>query len=140
MTKCRGGGKPAAESALDARVENVKGDLKIMKLMMEAIQAEEKEAKENQSKFLELVTKSLMMNVNNEEEGEGSHGRGRKAKTNREHDGKRLNLTSASWIWKSLEGEALDEFQQSIKKVELPSFTSKDPADWISRAKIYFQV
>jgi len=51
------------------------------------------------------------MNVNNEEEGEGSHGRGRKAKTNREHDGKRPNPSRAGSVWKSLEGEALDEFR-----------------------------
>ena len=92
-------------------MEKVEGDLEMMKSMMEAIQAKAKEAKENQSKILELVTKSLMMNVNNEEEGEGSHGGGRKAKTNREHDGKRPNPSRAGSVWKSLKGEALDKFR-----------------------------
>ncbi|KAL5136970.1 hypothetical protein HKD37_10G027421 [Glycine soja] len=125
---------------MDARMEKVEGDLEMMKSMMEAIQAEAKEAKENQSKILELVTKSLMMNINDGEEGEGSHGGGRKAKTNGEHGGKRPNPISAGLVWKSLEAEALDEFRQSIKKVELPSFTGEDPVGWISRAEIYFQV
>ncbi|CAI8591751.1 unnamed protein product [Vicia faba] len=40
----------------------------------------------------------------------------------------------------NLSGDALTEFRQSIKKVELPSFNGEDPAGWISRAEVYFRV
>jgi hypothetical protein len=40
----------------------------------------------------------------------------------------------------TLSDEALNEFRQSVKKVELPSFTGEDPAGWISRAEVYFRV
>lgn len=36
--------------------------------------------------------------------------------------------------------ESYDEFCLSVKKVELPGFTSVDPVGWISRAKTYFEV
>ncbi|MCH79689.1 Ty3/gypsy retrotransposon protein [Trifolium medium] len=39
-----------------------------------------------------------------------------------------------------LRSDALTEFRQSVKKVELPMFDGEDPAGWISRAEIYFRV
>ena len=36
--------------------------------------------------------------------------------------------------------EALLEFRQAVKKVELPMFDGDDPAGWISRAEVYFRV
>ncbi|MCI20783.1 hypothetical protein A2U01_0041946, partial [Trifolium medium] len=39
-----------------------------------------------------------------------------------------------------LHGEAMSEFRQSVKKVELPVFDGDDPAGWISRAEVYFRV
>nr|KYP45665.1 hypothetical protein KK1_032780 [Cajanus cajan] len=39
-----------------------------------------------------------------------------------------------------LEGEAIEEFRQSVKKIELPMFNGEDPAGWITRAEIYFRV
>lgn len=39
-----------------------------------------------------------------------------------------------------LHGDALAEFRQSVKKVELPIFDGRDPAGWISRAEVYFRV
>ncbi|MCI49758.1 hypothetical protein A2U01_0071002, partial [Trifolium medium] len=33
-----------------------------------------------------------------------------------------------------LTGDAMTEFRQSVKKVELPAFDGEDPAGWISRA------
>lgn len=39
-----------------------------------------------------------------------------------------------------LSRDALTDFRQSIKKVELPSFNGEDPAGWISRAEVYFRV
>ncbi|XP_057444654.1 uncharacterized protein LOC130736899 [Lotus japonicus] len=40
----------------------------------------------------------------------------------------------------TLQGDALNEFRHSVKKVELPIFDGKDPAGWISRAEVYFRV
>lgn len=39
-----------------------------------------------------------------------------------------------------LRGDALTEFRQSVRKVELPLFDGKNPAGWISRAELYFRV
>jgi hypothetical protein len=36
--------------------------------------------------------------------------------------------------------DALLEFRQAVKKVELPMFDGGDPAGWISRAEVYFRV
>jgi hypothetical protein len=36
--------------------------------------------------------------------------------------------------------DALLEFRQAVKKVELPMFDGEDPAGWISRAEVYFRV
>lgn len=41
---------------------------------------------------------------------------------------------------KKLQGDSLDEFRQSVKKVELPMFNGDDPSGWITRAEIYFQI
>ena len=40
----------------------------------------------------------------------------------------------------NLSRDALTDFRQSIKKVELPSFNGEDPAGWISCAEVYFRV
>ncbi|CAJ2651205.1 unnamed protein product [Trifolium pratense] len=40
----------------------------------------------------------------------------------------------------NLHGDAMTEFRQSAKKVELPAFNGEDPAGWISRAEVYFRV
>ncbi|GAU10413.1 hypothetical protein TSUD_417780 [Trifolium subterraneum] len=39
-----------------------------------------------------------------------------------------------------LHDEAWDEFRLSVKKVELPMFNGDDPAGWIARAEVYFNV
>lgn len=41
---------------------------------------------------------------------------------------------------KSLKAKVLDEFKQSVKKIELPMFDVRDPTGWITKAKIYFRV
>lgn len=56
-----------------------------------------------------------------------------------------IHLSSAKTVTKGggsseLRGDALTEFRQCVKKVELPSFNGEDPAGWISRAEIYFRV
>ncbi|XP_058734110.1 uncharacterized protein LOC131605817 [Vicia villosa] len=45
-----------------------------------------------------------------------------------------------STIVNNLRGDALTEFRQSVKKVELPAFDGEDPVGWISRAEVYFRV
>lgn len=45
-----------------------------------------------------------------------------------------------STVVNNLCGVALTEFRQSVKKVELPAFDGEDPAEWISRAEVYFRV
>ncbi|WVZ20095.1 hypothetical protein V8G54_007417 [Vigna mungo] len=34
----------------------------------------------------------------------------------------------------------MEEFRQSVKRIELPTFNGDDPVGWISRAEIYFKV
>lgn len=41
---------------------------------------------------------------------------------------------------KKLQGDSLEEFRLSVKKVELPLFSGDDPAGWIVRAEVYFHV
>ncbi|MCH79682.1 transposon Tf2-1 polyprotein, partial [Trifolium medium] len=88
----------------------------------------------NQATLIALFEKSLGKSIRTEEEsvvndgsttkvlGEGSAKGSEKSGTNR------------------LQGEALVEFRQSVKKVELPMFDGEDPAGWISRAEVYFRV
>jgi hypothetical protein len=38
------------------------------------------------------------------------------------------------------DADALLEFRQAVKKVELPMFDGGDPAGWISRAEVYFRI
>lgn len=76
--------------------------------------------KENQEKIISLLNSSKEKNV-----GESSHYNesvGNKKKNSELHD------------------EALDEFRLSVKKVELPMFNGDDPAGWIARAEVYFNV
>lgn len=76
--------------------------------------------KENQEKIISLLNSSKEKNV-----GESSYNNdsvGNKKKNSELHD------------------EALDEFRLSVKKVELPMFNGDDPAGWIARAEVYFNV
>jgi hypothetical protein len=76
--------------------------------------------KENQEKIISLL------NSNKEKNGEeSSH--------NNESVGTKKKIFD-------LHGEALDEFRLSVKKVELPMFIGDDPAGWIARAEVYFNV
>lgn len=47
---------------------------------------------------------------------------------------------SHSTVVNNLRGDALTEFRQSVKKVELPMFDGEDPTGWISRTEVYFRV
>ena len=43
-------------------------------------------------------------------------------------------------LLQKLQGDTLDEFRQSVKKVKLPMFNGDDPASWIARVEVYFRV
>jgi len=47
---------------------------------------------------------------------------------------------SATRTSPDLNNDPQDDFGQNAKKVELPLFNDEDPAGWIVRAKMYFQV
>ncbi|KAJ1401152.1 hypothetical protein SESBI_28988 [Sesbania bispinosa] len=93
----------------------IEGEITNLKTTMEAmrIQAEASrlQAEENHAKVIELLIQN-------------------RGKT----------IVAENFGIKRLQGEALEEFRQSVKKVELPMFNGEDPAGWITRAKIYFSV
>ena len=51
---------------------------------------------------------------------------------------KGMEKLTSSFGWKKLQGNLMDEFRQSVKKVELLMFNGEDPAGWISQAEVYF--
>ena len=125
---------------MDARLEKVDEDLAEMKSSMELMR---KEAADNQSKLIELMTWSLgsMGNrVNTGGKGEGSH-KEKDPKESRVHD---LLEMPTSEMAKSrgqrVDEDEMEEFRKSEKKVELTALVGEDPAGWISRAKIYFRI
>lgn len=130
-------GEPENTIVMDASVEIVEGELERMRVVMEKIQLQAiqkqsaikamcKEAAINQSKLVELMTCSCKKI--HHMEGESSVGP------------KNKESSSGGSDLKSLKREALDEFRQSMKKVELPMFDGEDPVSWITRAEIYFRV
>lgn len=54
--------------------------------------------------------------------------------------GKETNLQTGASKAGPSNDEALLEFRQAVKKVELPMFDGGDPTGWISRAEVYFRV
>lgn len=82
---------------------------------------------EQQTKLMEAISRGFRRN-GDEDGGENSVGQ------------KESEKPKASVSLKPLEGIALEEFRQSLKKVELPMFNGEDPAGWITRAEIYFRV
>src|ERR1044072_2570246 len=52
----------------------------------------------------------------------------------------KVNTTTGGAGTSTIREDALTEFLQSVKKVELPTFNGEDPVGWISRAEIYFRV
>ncbi|KOM49529.1 hypothetical protein LR48_Vigan08g035600 [Vigna angularis] len=129
-------GEPVVSGKMEERVGYVEEEVIRMKAIMEelrlqatqnysALEEMRKEAAENQTKMIELMTKSFEKRIY--EEGEGSVGN-------------KNTKTKGGASSTALEGDALAEFQQSVKRIELPAFTGEDPAGWISRAEIYFKV
>ncbi|GAU45110.1 hypothetical protein TSUD_183180 [Trifolium subterraneum] len=112
---------------MDAKVASLEEEVSLMKATLASVE-------KNQATLIALFEKSMGKVIRSEEEsvvndgssekvlGEGSVRKSAKTDTNR------------------LQGEAMVEFRQSVKKVELPMFDGEDPARWISRAEIYFRV
>ncbi|PNX77560.1 retrotransposon-related protein, partial [Trifolium pratense] len=121
---------PAAFSKMEARVENLEGEITEIRSTLVDVQKTMKESHANLIAMMErCLGKSTVV-----DEGSASI----VAKTipaNQISSGKEKGMSSGG-----LHGEALTEFRHSVKRVELPSFDGEDPAGWISRAEVYFRV
>lgn len=146
-------GEPAAEENDETKVGFVAGEVTKLKAVVEELVAQSlqnqthlenvrkdaaeqiailrKEATENQSKLLNLMSE-FTKGREEEDEGQGSVG---PKKTNSVK-----TIPKAFPSMKPLDGDDLLEFRQSMKKIELPSFHGEDPAGWIARAEVYFNV
>lgn len=135
-------GEPATEEPGDARVELVVGEVTKLKAVVEELVAQSlqnqnqmetlrKEAAENQMKLLNLML-TFSKEFEEKGEGQGSVTKGKSSPGTVKSSGNRS--------LRQLEGDDLEEFRQSMKKIELPSFYGEDPAGWIARAEIYFNV
>ncbi|WVZ23416.1 hypothetical protein V8G54_001960 [Vigna mungo] len=83
-----------------------------------ALEEMRQEAAENQTKMMELMTRSFEKRIH--EEGECSVG-------NRKTEPKKNTKGGVSLT--TLEGDALGEFRQSVKRIELPTFNGDDRRD-----------
>lgn len=110
----------AKVSALESEVANLKVTLAEMKAQAAA----------DQERLVSLLTQSKEVGSPGGSMGKSKSGG---ESNNNEEDEVRKLL-------QKLQDEALVEFQQSAKKVELPMFEGDDPAGWIARAEIYFKV
>lgn len=102
---------------MEAKVTALEEKLATLEVSLHEMQNQNKD---NQEKIISLLNSSKEKNV-----GETSH-------HNESVGTKKQNS--------DLHGEALDEFRLSVKKVELPMFNGDDPAGWIARAEVYFNV
>ncbi|MCI00504.1 hypothetical protein A2U01_0021523, partial [Trifolium medium] len=88
---------------------------------------------ENHASLLAMMEKCLGKSVN---AGESSAGVVSDATPTSQISSEKAKETVAT----NLRDDALTEFRQSVKRVELPAFDGDDPAGWISRAEVYFRV
>ncbi|WVY93239.1 hypothetical protein V8G54_032327 [Vigna mungo] len=147
-------GEPAAEENDETKVGFVAGEVTKLKAVVEELVAQSlqnqthlenvrkdtaehiailrKEAAENQSKLLNLMSE-FIKGREEEDEGQGSIGQ---KKTN--------SVKTISRVFPSMKplgnGDDMLEFRQSMKKILLSSFRGEDPAGWIARAEVYFNV
>lgn len=91
-----------------------------------AFQAMQLKADENQEKLVALLTQKF----------DGENSSTTKTKTPKSGAETKSDLSGSP----KLQGDSLEEFRQSVKKVELPMFDGEDPTGWITRAEVYFQV
>lgn len=124
---------------MEGRVASLENEISKLKASVEVLrsQSEKQNTKQdtiaaNQEKLMDLFTKSF--GKDNPEDGESSAGKNSRGK------GAKGDAEKSSFRMITLDEDALNEFRQSMKKIELPTFTGEDPAGWISRAEIYFQV
>lgn len=110
---------PLKKVRMDAKVAALEGEMSEVKSTLIDVQNAVKTSHESlMAMFERCLGKTIL-----EEEG-SANGKGR----------------SAGSGFHNLSRDALTEFRQSVKKVELPSFTGEDPAGWISCAEVYFRV
>lgn len=108
---------PPKKVRMDAKVAALEGEMSEVKSTLIDVQNAVKTSHESlMAMFERCLGKTIL-----EEEG-SANGKGR------------------PYGFHNLSRDALTEFRQSFKKVELPSFTGEDPAEWISRAEVYFRV
>lgn len=106
----------AKVAALESEVASIRSVIREMQL----------KAEENQERLIALLTKGV-------ENADGEASSGKMTKETVSGNSETLGL-------KKLHGDSLEEFHQSVKKVELPLFNGDDPTGWITRAEVYFQV
>lgn len=134
----------AKVAALETEMANVKRALLVMESKADENQSK---ADENHQTLMAMLAKVLDKTTQSDEEENGDEGEKNKEKQKqsekeKEDEGKSSSSKKGSSTsgLKKLQGEALEEFCQSMKKVELPMFDGDDPAGWILRAEVYFQV
>jgi len=113
---------------MEDRVEEIEKEMIAIKASLTAMRLQNEEIRRenaaNHSKLVSLFSKGR--GSSSEEEEELSVNKKLKKK-------KRVGSTDLS-------GEELNEFRQSMRKVELPMFYGEDPAGWVTRAEVYFEV
>jgi hypothetical protein len=118
---------------MEARVEALEGEIAGIKATLSSME-------QGQATLIAMFEKSLgkrkedgvVVIEGTPEKGSGEESKpksGEGSKPNSE--GSQANLNN---------DDALLEFRQAVKKVELPMFNGEDPAGWISRAEVYFRV
>lgn len=112
---------------MEAKMAALENEVANMKVTLAEMRAQ---AAADQERLVSLITQSKEDN---------SHVKSTEEPRHDEHSGDSESSAMKKMLQK-LQGEALDEFRQSVKKVELPMFNGEDPAGWITRAEIYFRV
>jgi hypothetical protein len=113
---------------MEAKVTALESEISVVKSSLREVQDAVKASHES---LMAMFERCLNRSVEEGENSANKKGHGEPTPETGDHSGTKLqNLTD----------EALIEFRQSVRKVELPSFTGEDPAGWISRAEVYFRV
>lgn len=115
---------------MEARVEALESELSEVRSTLADVQ---NTVKENHASLFALLEKCLGKTSH---VGEGSTGKS----TATVDQGSPEKMKGTGGSFSNLKGDAMTEFRQSVKKVELPAFNGEDPAGWISRAEVYFRV
>lgn len=115
---------------MEARVEALESELSEVRSTLADVQ---NTVKENHASLFALLEKCLGKTLH---VGEGSTGKS----TATVDQGSPEKMKGTGGSFSNLKGDAMTEFRQSVKKVELPAFNGEDPAGWISRAEVYFRV